>query len=75
MQNQSAAPWEFSEPSQKNDWVTTGLLYNVTQAVFYVTCQARRENLAPIGLSRTYRDLIISYFRDPAAANQALTAS
>jgi circadian clock protein KaiA len=32
--------------------------------------QERQELLA--SLERTYRDLLISYFRDPAAANQAL---
>jgi circadian clock protein KaiA len=32
--------------------------------------QDRRDLLQ--SLERTYRDLLISYFRDPAAANQAL---
>lgn len=33
--------------------------------------EAEREDLLR-SLSRTYRDLLVSYFRDPAAANQAL---
>ena len=49
-----------------------GLYYKRDTSRFLrnLAAQERKDLLA--SLTRTYRDLVISYFRDPAAANQAL---
>lgn len=49
-----------------------GVFYKRDPSRFLANLQiAEREELLQ-SLQRTYRDLLISYFRDPAAANQAL---
>lgn len=49
-----------------------GVFYKRDPARFLRNLPAREREELVRSLERTYRDLLLSYFRDPAAANQAL---
>lgn len=49
-----------------------GVFYKRDPARFLRNLDPRDAELLLASLQRTYRDLLLSYFRDPAAANQAL---
>ncbi|APD48519.1 circadian clock protein KaiA [Synechococcus sp. CS-602] len=69
--DQSAAPWNFSDRLKKRLGYT-GLLYKRDPSRFLRNLPKQEREILLQSLERTYRDLLISYFRDPAAANQAL---
>ncbi|MBC1260641.1 circadian clock protein KaiA [Synechococcus sp. BSF8S] len=49
-----------------------GVFYKRDSSRFLRNLPAAERNVLLRSLQRTYRDLLISYFRDPAAANQAI---
>ena len=49
-----------------------GVFYKRDPSRFLVSLEPNERQDLLQSLQRTYRDLLISYFRDPAAANQAL---
>nr|WP_311133768.1 MULTISPECIES: circadian clock protein KaiA [unclassified Synechococcus] len=63
--------WKFSD-RLKERLGYLGVFYKRDPNRFFRNLSAPERGTLLQSLERTYRDLLISYFRDPAAANQAL---
>ena len=66
-----AEKWRFSD-RLKERLGYLGVFYKRDPSRFFRNLPSSERNTLLQSLERTYRDLLISYFRDPAAANQAL---
>ena len=66
-----AEKWRFSN-RLKERLGYLGVFYKRDPSRFFRNLPPAERNILLQSLERTYRDLLISYFRDPVAANQAL---
>ena len=65
------SPWRMSSRLQERLGYL-GVFYKRDPSRFLSNLPAEEQQELLKSLQRTYRDLLLSYFRDPAAANQAL---